>query len=116
MNVKQRLIDALTPLGFPVLLQGTIPQGEAYPEAFITFWVTDTADGDHYDNAPAYWHWEVDVYFYATDPREVEAEPQRIREALKGAGFVPQGRGYDIPSDEPTHTGWAMEYYFREEA
>ena len=39
--------------------------------------------------------------------------PDLLRKAKK-AGFIPQGKGQDILSDEPTHTGWAMDFIYKE--
>lgn len=116
MSVKERLIEALEPLGWPVYLQGSIPQGEAYPPAFVTFWASSVDGGNPYDDAPRSWSWDIDVFFYGTDPREVDGAPDRIIGALRTAGFMPFGKGFDLPSDEPTHTGWAMRFFYREEA
>lgn len=112
--MKQKLIDALSKLGYPVFLQGSINGNDPYPDTFITFWTNDADDGSHYDDRPANWVWDFDVYVYSNDPNVANTLPDKIREALTAAGFIARGKGWDIPSDEPTHTGWAMEYYYIE--
>lgn len=98
-----------------VFLQGTLAEEEAYPASFITFWTDDTSDISHYDDDVTTIEWDFSVIYYTNDPSNMETVPAQIRSALKAAGFIPQGRGFDIPSDVPTHTGWAMEFVITEE-
>lgn len=112
--MKNLLIDTLETLGYDVYLQGTFPADEEYPESFITFFTLDSPDNAHYDNAPASWAWRYQVTFYSSNPALIASEPDKIREALRDTGFIPNGKGRDIQSDEPTHTGWTQEYYMIE--
>ena len=112
--MKRQLISILETFGYPVKLQGSIAEGEKYPDTFITFWTDEVEDGSHYDDRPANWVWDFEVFFYSTDPELVNSKPDEIRKALTASGFIPRGKGWDIPSDEPTHTGWAQEYYYIE--
>lgn len=108
------LVDTLEALGYPVYLQGTFAEDDEYPPAFITFFTLSSDDAAHYDNESVGTAWEYQVIFYSDNPLLIASVPNEIRTALKAAGFIPQGRGRDIPSDEPTHTGWAMEFYYLE--
>lgn len=112
--MKALLIDTLETLGYPVYLLGTIGEDEPFPPSFITFFTLDSPDNAHFDNAPASWAWRYQVTFYSSDPALVASVPDEIRKALRAVGFIPNGRGRDIPSDEPTHTGWTQEYYMIE--
>ena len=109
--MKKLLIETLESIGYPVFLQGTYAENEAYPESFITFFTLDTPDSANFDNATAAWAWEFQVTFYSSDPTLASSVPDAIRQALVDVGFIPRGKGRDIPSDEPTHTGWTQEYY-----
>ena len=111
--MKGYLIEKLQTLGYPVYLQGTAP--EVYPDSFITFWTIDTPAAAEFDNALAVSEWRFYVYFYSTDPALVQSVPELIRKTLKAAGFTPQGKGRDLLSDEPTHTGWVQQYNILEE-
>lgn len=93
-----------------VFLQGTIAADEAYPDDFITVWTNYTDDHSHFDNEVISWDWNFTAIFYSSDPAKVGTVPEQIRTAAKAAGFIPQGKGNDIPSDRPTHTGWTMEF------
>lgn len=112
--MKQKLIEILSTFGYPVFLQGSLNADEAYPDTFITFWVDDADDNSHYDDDTTSYLWDFSVIFYSNDPNLVNSKPEEIRKALKQAGFIPQGKGRDIPSDEPTHTGWAQDFYYIE--
>lgn len=112
--MKQKLIDALTNCGFDegatILLQGTLDTNEAYPAEFVTIWTDYTADNSHFDNGVKSVDWHFTVVYYTNDPALISVKPKEIINTLRAAGFVPQGKGQDIPSDEATHTGWAMEF------
>lgn len=111
--MKNKLINALSVLGYPVYLQGTAPQ--MYPDHFVTFWTIDTPAAAEFDNALMLTEWQFYVYFYSTDPEELQRGASAIRSTLKTAGFAPQGKGRDLLSDEPTHTGWVQEFTIFEE-
>ena len=113
--MKEKLISALGKFGYPVKLQGTLNPDESYPETFITFWCNSTEDKLHLDNDVHSVDWFFSVIFYSNNPTLVNTKPREIIAELKSAGFIPQGKGNDIPSDEPTHTGWAMEFIYTEE-
>lgn len=116
--MKQKLIDVLVAIGFvegeTLFLQGTINPEEAYPKSFVTFWTNDVPDGVHFDNETKSYDWTFSVIFYSADAALVNTKHNEIRAALKAAGFIPQGKGQDVPSDAPTHTGWAMDFIITE--
>lgn len=113
--MKQLLIQTLeTLLPNNVYLQGTLNPDDAYPDEFITFFTDYTDDISHYDNSVVSVVWSFSVIFYSNNPERVASVPAMIRTALKNVGFIPQGKGKDILSDEPTHTGWAMDFLYRE--
>lgn len=97
-----------------VYLQGSLNPDEAYPSKFITFFVTTTDDIAFYSNDVVAVEWDFYVIFYSADPSEVNTIPSQISTALKAAGFIPQGKGNDLLCDRPTHTGWAMNFKYRE--
>jgi hypothetical protein len=113
--MKQKLIDILERFcPHNVFLQGTMNPDAAYPAEFVTFWTPSTAAHAHYNNAADSVDWLFYVVYYSNDPAQVNSKPFEIAAALKAAGFVQQGRGSDILSDEPTHTGWAMDFAYTE--
>lgn len=109
--MKQTLINVLeTFCPDNVYLQGTLADDAAYPDEFITFWTNYTDDNQHFDDEVYSVDWNFSVMYYSSDPALVNAKPALIRTALKNAGFIPQGKGNDLVSDSPSHTGWAMEF------
>ena len=103
--MKDLLIKILESFGYPVKLQGSLNKDEAYPESFFTFWNNDSYDGNHYDNEAISYVWDFDVNFYSTDPALVNSKLIEAKTKLKQQGFIVPGKGYDVASDEPTHTG-----------
>lgn len=107
--MKKKLISALETFGYPVMLQGSLNHDEVYPDTFITFWCNGTEYRFHFDNDALSAEWSFSVILYSNNPTLVNTKPSEILAVLKSAGFIPQGKGNDIPSDESSHTGWAME-------
>ena len=106
--MKDEFIELLETFGYPVRLQGSFAENEQYPESFFTFWNDSTEDGNHYDNNPISYIWSFDVNFYSSNPALVNSIPIQAMELFKANGWIIGGRGYDVPSDEPTHTGRAF--------
>lgn len=103
--MKDRLIELLETFGYPVKLQGSLTAEEHYPESFFTFWNNDTEDNAHYDNDPIAFDWSFQVNFYSSNPSLVNSVPLNAVRLLRSNGFIIDGVGYDVPSDEITHTG-----------
>lgn len=97
-----------------VYLQGTLNADEPYPTEFITFWTDDTNDNSFYDNETHSVVWDFSIVYYSSEPNLIDTKPRLILNELKKAGFIPQGIGSDIPSDVPSHTGWAMDVIYKE--
>lgn len=103
--MKEELITLLKTFKYPVRLQGSLGETEKYPESFFTFWNSDSDDGSHYDNNAISCVWNYDVNFYSSDPSLVNTIPLQAKRLLRQNGWIISGKGYDLTSDEPTHTG-----------
>lgn len=105
--------DALTTIlesfNYPVFRQGSMSNEDAYPETFITFWNNDSPDHTHYDNSEYGTEWDFNVYVYSSDPARTYSLLDEIRAELKKNGWIPTSKGFDVASDEPTHTGRGIE-------
>lgn len=112
--MKQLLIDTITAAGYLCILQGSMSPDEPYPSEFVTFFTLSSDPAASFDNALHSTAWSYQVTYYSDDPAKVQTAPGTIRAALIAAGFIPQGKGRDIPSDVPTYTGWTCEYYYLE--
>lgn len=114
-DVKSLLIDTLTnTFGLPVILQGSLSKEDAYPDAFFTFWNNYSNDSAFYDNAESDVIWNFDLNYYSNDPASVNSVLLEAKKLLKTVGFIPDGSGHDVLSDEPTHTGRGMTLLFIE--
>ena len=79
------LIDILTDeFNLPVYRQGSMSDDATYPEEF----------------------------FYSTDPDRTYSVIDTVAALLKSHGFTIDGRGHDVMSDEPTHTGRGIEVLY----
>lgn len=108
------LIETLEALGYPVRLQGSILADEPYPDSFFTFW-NDSADGQSfYSNEEGAITWSYSVNFYSMDPLLVNSKLLEAKELLKAQKFIVTGAGYDVMSDEPTHTGRGITVIYRQ--
>lgn len=102
------LIELLSTLGYPVIRQGSLAPDEAYPDTFFTFWNSEEAAHSFYDNDEVNTDWIFQVNVYSTDPDLTYSLQIEARTLLKSAGYVISQKGYDVVSDEITHTGRGM--------
>nr|DAT39397.1 MAG TPA: hypothetical protein [Caudoviricetes sp.] len=112
--MEDALIEILESLGYPVIRQGSLAPDEAYPDSFFTFWNNDSPDHSHYNNSACGTDWDFDVNFYSTDPGLTYSILATAREKLIHANWIVPGKGYDVASDEVTHTGRGMRIYYLE--
>ncbi len=99
---------------FPVYRQGSMSNDTAYPETFITFWQSDSYDHTHYNNAEYGIEWSYTVNIYSSNPDTKFSLLSEVIEALKAAGWIISGRGYDVASDEKSHSGKGFECKYLE--
>ncbi len=113
--MEDLLISTLEALGYPVKLQGSLLPHEHYPDSFFTFW-NDSADGtSFYSNTEGAILWTYSLNFYSVDALLVSSKLMEAKKLLNDAGFIASGAGYDVMSDEPTHTGRGMTVLYRQE-
>lgn len=106
MDIKDLFINTLTnEFGFPVILQGSMSDDDEYPDSFFTFFNNSTTSEAFYDNKETETVWDFDLNFYSNNPDLVNSILLEAKTALKAHGFIIDGKGYDVLSDEPTHTG-----------
>ena len=112
--MEDLLISTLEGLGYPIKKQGSLLPDEPYPDHFFTFW-NDSADGDgFYSNTESAILWAYSLNFYSVDPVLVNSKLLEAKRLLKSAGWIVSGAGYDVPSDEPTHTGRGISLLYRQ--
>lgn len=103
--MKKELIRLLEEYGYPVFLQGSMNEDAEYPPSFFTFWNFETPEDKHYDNKAVRAVWGFWVYFYSDDPEKVDDMLGQAAQKLKENGWTIEGKGEDVASDQPTHTG-----------
>lgn len=108
------LLVILESFDCPVYRQGSMSNDDVYPPTFITLWNSDSPDHAHYDNADYGTAWAYTVNVYSDDPATTYTLLSSIIEALKAAGWVCNGKGYDVASDEASHTGRGVECAYLE--
>lgn len=106
--IEDKLIELLETFGFPVYRQGSLAQNAPYPDTFFTFWENPENVND-YDNETKFVIYDFNVYVYSNDPLTLENTLAAARTLLKQNNFVILSRGFDVASDEQTHTGKGCE-------
>lgn len=106
--MEDTLIQLLSTFGFPVFRQGSLTEDQAYPDTFFTFWNSTEYGQSYYDNDTASVVYSYDVNVYSTSPDTVYSLLEQARTLLKQNGWIIATLGYDLRSDEITHTGRGM--------
>jgi hypothetical protein len=108
-SMEENLINLLQTFGYPVFRQGSLSEGEAYPDTFFTFWNNSETGQSFYDNETAIVDYDFSVNVYSTDPETVYSLIASARTLLKSNNWIIVSRGYDVGSDEITHVGRGFE-------
>jgi hypothetical protein len=113
VDVKNLLINTLkNEFNLPVIQQGSMSMDDVYPSAFFTFWNNSTTDDAFYDDTESETIWDFDLNYYSDDPTSVNTILLEAKTLLKGVGFIVNGSGHDVLSDEKTHTGRGINLLF----
>ena len=112
--MEDLLISTLEALGYPVNLQGSLAPEQSYPDSFFTYW-NNSADGQSfYSNKEGAILWNYSVNFYSVDPLLTNTKLLEAKALLNAQGFMVNGAGYSVASDEPTHTGRGITVLYRQ--
>ena len=112
--MKKQLVALLRTFNFPVFQQGSLNDDDIYPTAFFTYWNTETEDRAFYDNEEHMTVWSFTVYFYCPNPELTNTILLEAKQLLKKNGWIVDGKGYDVPSDEKDYTGRAIDVLYVE--
>lgn len=112
--MREQFIALLETFGLPIFLQGSLNEGQAYPDNFFTFWNDRTEDGAHYDNDAISFVWSFSVNYYTLNENadKIDDILGEVRQLFKGNGWIIGGVGYDVATDEPTHIGRAIDVLY----
>lgn len=103
--MEDLLIRLIESLGYPIFRQGSLGADETYPESFFTFWNNLSEGNEFYNNKEHSTIWYFDLNFYSSNPQLVNTKLMEAKKILKENNFLVTGKGRDVVSDEPTHTG-----------
>lgn len=110
--MEDALINILKSFGYPVFRQGSLNEDEKYPDSFFTFWNNDSQNHTHYNNKRYGTVWDFDVNFYSNDPSKTYSVlDSAIKKLIENKWIVPN-LGFDVASDEITHTGRGTNAYY----
>ena len=113
MDSETLLLETLAPMGYPVKLQGSFSENDKYPDNFFTYWMDDSADGNHYDNEAVAVNDYISLYFYSTSPNNAYECIRQAKKLLKKQGFIVSGNGYNAYSGKDTHVGKALDLIYQ---
>lgn len=112
--MEDKLIQILSTFGYPVYRQGSMSNDAVYPDSFFTFWNNQSPDHSHYDNTVYGTEWDYDINFYSNNPELTFSKLLEAKTLLKQNGWVVPGKGHDVMSDEPSHSGRGISALFLE--
>lgn len=112
--MEDTLITLLESLKYPVYRQGSLTQAQKYPDSFFTFWNNDSPDHAHYDNDVYGTEWNFSVYFYSVNPEKTYSVIAAARILLKQSGWIVPSQGFDVRSDQASHTGRGLTVFYLE--
>ena len=100
------LIDIFKNLGYDgkYFRQGSLSNNN-WPDSFFTFWNYNSSAISYRDNELKKYSEDYMVYFYTNDISILYTEMDRFINAAKKAGFIIQGKSYDIPSGRYDYFG-----------
>ena len=114
MDVKGLLIETLEIFQYPIYLHGSLSDKDEFPDSFFTFFNNDTVDSNFYDNQETETIWDFDLNFYSIDPALINSVLVQAKTLLKEVGFIVDGKGYDVLSNDPIYTGRAINVQYIE--
>lgn len=115
--MEDLLISILEEFGYPVRLQGSFRPHEKYPASFFTFWNNSSYGSEKYNNTvEGSIIWNYSVNFYSDNPVIVNSKLMEAKKKLIENGWLVDGGGYSVMSDEPTHTGRGITATYRQES
>lgn len=105
------IITIIESFKVPYCKQGSVSIWEKYPETLITWWNNESPDHSHYDDHRYGTDWDFNIYVYSSDPAVTFSLLDELREAFEEAGWIVPSKGFDVSSDEASHTGRGIEIY-----
>ena len=105
MSAREELFGIIEATGLPCWRMHEMPADTVYPSSFFTYLCESAPFSEYYDNEAHAIIWTFAIGFYSDNPHMVESETEELIKRLLSAGWIVDGAGEDVQSDEPTHTG-----------
>jgi hypothetical protein len=109
-----KLQEVFEEIGLPYSRQGSYEVDEKLPPSFFTFWNKDSEFDSWYGNTPYKIKWTWNIFFYTNEPDLIYSKLNEFVEKAIEKGFLVNGLGRDLPSDEPNYYGRYVEVSFIE--
>lgn len=106
---RESFVLELESFQLPVYLQGSMSEGEDYPDTFLTYYIQDDREESHADNSDWLKSYTVQVAVYSNDIDVKDRMIENIRQKLKANDYKYQ-LGGDVESDTSTHTGYMQQF------
>ena len=100
-----KLEEVFEEMGLPYSRQGSYGREDDIPESLFTFWNIKSPEKKFYDNKSNVIEWEWIVYFYTQDNSLLYTKMKEFIKMAKSKGFLIDGEGQDLPSDNPNYIG-----------
>ena len=112
MRLHPDIYSLLETLGLPVFIQGDMPEEMEYPETFITYIWVSSSDLWRFNNRATATNYVAQVTVYSCYPNAIDENIEKVITLLESAGYSKDDSGRMIPSDEPTHLGWTIDFNY----
>ena len=112
MRKHPDIYSLLDSLGLPVFIQGDMPEEMAYPATFVTYIWLSSSDLWRFSNKAIATVYTAQVTVYSCFPDAIDEYLEKVILLLEKNGYSKSGNGRMIPSDEPTHLGWTIDFDF----
>lgn len=113
IDVEKLLCDTIEKANYEIYLQGTLTEEEENRlKEYCTYWLNPIEE-QYRDNQPISAIWTFDFNFYSTKLRYGDTFESLLTK-LKEVGFIPVGRGGNVPSDNKNFTGKGVTVRYKE--
>lgn len=110
--IREHLYNSLASVGYPVYNSSTLAT-DPLEVSYITYFLAGSSDNSHYDNEAKSWAYDIQVIFFSSQVALLDTAPNDIRAKLKQAGFISQGKGYEL-AEANGYAGWALDFTYIE--
>ena len=112
MRPHPDIFKLLNSLNYPVFMQGSMSTDFPYPDRFITYYWFSSADIWRFNNEATATTYTCQVTIYAALPSLMDEVLAKVIDLLLKNGYTKSDGGRMVPSDEPSHIGWSIDFNY----